>query len=138
MSNIWKDFEKLFVGADQLISKSLSDPYDLLTTYPPYNTYKTDTGYKIELAVAGYSINDIDIVVDEKTLIITGKKSESEEKMVPIFRGLSRKAFTKKFLLSEYINRDDIGAELKDGILIITLTNLPEKNTKARKVDIKG
>lgn len=138
----WKDFDKLFVGVDQLFEnagKILDDSASLVSTYPPYNTIKTEDGYKIELAVAGYSLENIEMTVDSKALTITGKKEPTENNFAKyLHAGLAKRAFSKKFLLSQVIDKDSIAAELKDGILTITLKNLPSEESKARKVKIKG
>ena len=139
----FKNFDKLFVGMDQLFENAgsiINDSQAFVSTYPPYDVLKIDNGYQIRLAVAGYSLDNIEVLVDKKVLTINGTRPTSEDSNLAKFlhAGLSKRNFTKKFLLSQDIDKNSIEAALKDGILTITLTNLPQEDEKARKVKVKG
>lgn len=125
-----------FVGFDHLfqdldwVARHASD------TYPPHNIVKvSDNDYQIEIAVAGFTFEDLDIEQDERTLTVSGtKKGELDEKLEYIHRGISQKNFKRVFRLSEYVYVD--GASLEGGILAITLKfELPEEK-RPRKIDI--
>ena len=68
---------------------------ETLTNYPPYNIYENDNKYRLELAVAGFSKKDIDVILQNSKLKITAKKKkETDEKA--IYRGLGSRAFTRR------------------------------------------
>jgi molecular chaperone IbpA len=92
--------------------------------YPPYNIYKDEDTYVLELAVAGFSKDDITISVKELQLTVEGQLEASEAE--PIHKGIATRDFKQDFVLAEYVVVK--GAELKDGLLRITLKQeLPEE-----------
>jgi len=92
--------------------------------YPPYNIYKDEDTYVLELAVAGFSKDDITISVKELQLTVEGQLEASEQE--PIHKGIATRDFKQDFVLAEYVVVK--GAELKDGLLRITLKQeLPEE-----------
>lgn len=104
-------------------------------TYPPYNIRKTgDNTYVIEMAVAGFAKQDIEITIEENTLKVSGNvKSDSDEKNY-IFKGIAERPFARNFTLADTVEIKN--AELINGMLRIWLDNMvPQKKT--RKVDIK-
>ena len=91
--------------------------------YPPYNIYKDEDTYVLELAVAGFGREDLTITVKELQLTVEGRLEASKEE--PIHKGIATRDFTQDFVLAEYVVVK--GAELKDGLLRITLEQeLPE------------
>lgn len=103
-------------------------------TYPPYNIRKTDDNvYVIEMAVAGFGKQDIEITLEENTLKVTGNvKNEADEKNY-LFKGIAERPFTRAFTLADTVEIKN--AELINGMLRIWLDNIvPQK--KSRKVDI--
>ena len=124
-----------FVGFDHLfqdldwVARHASD------TYPPHNIVKvSDNDYQIEIAVAGFTFEDLDIEQDERTLTVSGSKKTPDVEHEYIHRGISQKNFKRVFRLSEYVYVD--GASLEGGILAITLKfELPEEK-RPRKIDI--
>lgn len=129
-----------FVGFDHLFQDLDWVARHAADTYPPHNIVKvSENDYQIEIAVAGFTLEDLDIEQDERTLTVTGKKSylETDEKpkVEYIHRGISQKSFKRVFRLSEYVFVD--GASLEGGILAINLKfELPEEK-RPRKIDIK-
>lgn len=104
-------------------------------TYPPYNIRKTgDNTYVIEMAVAGFAKQDIEITIEDNTLKVSGNvKSDSDEKNY-IFKGIAERPFARTFALADTVEIKN--AELINGMLRIWLDNLvPQK--KSRKVEIK-
>jgi molecular chaperone IbpA len=92
--------------------------------YPPYNIYKDEDTYVLELAVAGFAKEDITISVKELQLTVEGQLEASEQE--PIHKGIATRDFKQDFVLAEYVVVK--GAELKDGLLRITLQQeLPEE-----------
>ena len=118
------DFAPLYratVGFDQI-----ADLMDrVLTTeantnsYPPYNIEKTDDdAYRISVAVAGFSDADLSVEVKEKSLVISAKKAENEDKTY-LHRGIATRAFEHKFQLADHVRVT--GATHTDGMLHIDL-----------------
>lgn len=126
-----------FVGFDHLFQDLDWVARHAADTYPPHNIVKVgENDYQIEIAVAGFTLEDLDIVQDERTLTVTGKKQtlDAEKEVEYIHRGISQKSFKRVFRLSEYVYVD--GASLEGGILAINLKfELPEEK-RPRKIDI--
>jgi molecular chaperone IbpA len=104
-------------------------------TYPPYNIRKTgENTYVIEMAVAGFAKQDIEITLEENTLKVSGNvKSDADEKNY-IFKGIAERPFARNFALADTVEIKN--AELINGMLRIWLDNIvPQKKT--RKVDIR-
>ncbi len=107
--------------------------------YPPFDLVKKgDNDYQIDLAVAGFTRDEIDITAQQNVLIVTGKKSEeSDEKGSDyIYRGIATRSFERRFALADHIQVR--GADLKDGLLSIELKREIPEAMKPRKIDIGG
>jgi len=101
-------------------------------SYPPHNIIRLDENqYMVELAVAGFSKDDISIIVEDNELIISGN-SKPEDKNNFIHKGIATRAFTKSIRLAETL--EIRGAELKDGILRIALENVVPEHKKPQIV----
>jgi molecular chaperone IbpA len=126
-----------FVGFDHLFQELDWVAKHATDTYPPHNIVKvSDNDYLIEIAVAGFTMNDLEIEQDERTLTVKGEiDKEFSTEHTYIHKGISQKKFKRVFRLSEYVFVD--GASLKDGILSVQLKfELPEEK-RPRKIDIK-
>ena len=126
-----------FVGFDHLFQELDWVAKHATDTYPPHNIVKvSENDYLIEVAVAGFTMDDLEIEQDERTLTVKGEKVKTEDSESSyIHRGISQKKFKRVFRLSEYVFVD--GASLKDGILSVQLKfELPEEK-RPRKIDIK-
>ena len=105
------------------------------TNYPPYDLVKVDDDtFKLSLAVAGFSKEDIDVSVDNGTLIIKGEIEESPEAEV-IHKGIAGRKFTRTFALGEYM--EVIGAKLEDGMLNIDIERIVPEEKKPKSIKIK-
>lgn len=103
--------------------------------YPPYNIVKhSDNDYGIEVAVAGFSKDEITVEVDQDQLTITGKRKVDEGKEY-IHRGLATRDFEQTFTLAEYM--EVRGAEVKDGMLRIQIERVIPEALKPRQIEIK-
>lgn len=104
-------------------------------SYPPYNLTEIDEDhYKISLAVAGFSKEEVEVSVDNGSLIIKGEKSEDESEVV-LHKGIATRKFTRTFALGEYMEVDR--AEMADGILSVFVErNIPEEK-KPKTIKIK-
>ena len=104
--------------------------------YPPHNIVKyDDTHYGIEVAVAGFSKEEITVEVDQDQLMITGKKSSTNADVEYLHRGLAARDFEQQFTLAEYMEVK--GAEVKDGMLKIEIERIVPEALKPRQIAIK-
>jgi molecular chaperone IbpA len=107
--------------------------------YPPFDLRKTgENDYQIDLAVAGFKPEEIDITAQQNVLIVSGrKKEESEEKGADyIYRGIANRSFERRFALADHIQVK--GADLKDGLLSIDLHREIPEAMKPRKISVGG
>ncbi len=105
--------------------------------YPPYNIEKLGDGaYRIAMAVAGFGRDELDLVVQENTLIVTGKAQAETEGHEPVFlhRGIAKRAFERRFQLADTIKVT--GASYENGLLNIELVREIPEHKKPRKVEI--
>lgn len=131
-----KDFDKLFVGFDDQfahLAKLHTDLTKNIPNYPPYNIKKTgDNTYTIELAVAGFGKQDIDIEIDGDVLTIKGSNELDKDNY--IHRGIANRDFTRSFILNDEVKVRN--ANLLNGMLKIILERITPEHNKPKKVDI--
>mgnify|MGYP003122366755 FL=1 len=129
--NVFDHFERMF--EDDF--RGLSVP-----NFPPYNIVKTGkNSYDVELALAGYSKKDIDVSLEDGVLTIKSVKSE-EEKEVEDNNGVLHQGIAKRYFSKAFTIADDVevkGAELKDGLLKVSMERVVPEHKKARTIDIK-
>lgn len=126
-------FDRLF---DMLENSSMGQSQE---NYPPFDLIKLgDNDYRIELAVAGFKRDEIDITAQQNVLIVSGKKAEESENRGNdyIYRGIATRSFERRFALADHIQVR--GADLKDGLLAIELVREIPEAMKPRKIDIGG
>jgi HSP20 family molecular chaperone IbpA len=117
-----------FERALDRVSKVASDGY------PPYNIEQvSDNALRITLAVAGFPMNDLSLIVEDNQLVVRGKQSDDENR-VYLHRGIAARQFQRSFVLAEGI--EVRGAWLDNGLLHIDLTR-PEPETRVRTIEIK-
>tara|TARA_R110000744_G_scaffold218899_1_gene337699 strand:- start:1142 stop:1633 length:492 start_codon:yes stop_codon:yes gene_type:complete len=122
-----------FVGFDHLLKELDHVTKHAHDHYPPHNILKTgDNDFLIELAVAGFSKEGIDIVMHERTLTVTGDHNSKGREYV--HRGISTKKFKRTFRLSEHVQVH--GADIVDGILAIQLKVIIPEDQRPRKINI--
>jgi molecular chaperone IbpA len=125
-------FERFF---DELEKLSTPDYRNAPTSFPPHNIIKLDESrYVVELAVAGFSKDEIDVSVEDGVLTIRGDKAEKETAVQYLHKGIGTRSFTKTLTVAETIEVK--GAEFKDGILRIGLENIVPEHKKPRKIEI--
>ena len=103
-------------------------------SYPPYNIHKDDDQYIIEMAVAGFTEDDIDIEVQDDVLKVVGSASTCTNSSSYLHRGIANRGFTRNFNLAE--TTEVKSASLVNGMLQICLENIVPENKKPRKVNI--
>lgn len=130
-----KDIDRFFVGFDVIAEQMSKITAD--ASYPPFNLKKYENGkYEIQLAVAGYDIKNIDITVDNKSLVIKGfVPVPQEENVAFLWKGISARAFTRQFAVSNNVKVK--GATLVNGILTIKLESILPDNDKPTKIKIE-
>ncbi len=120
-------FDKLFDAARQ--SDGAANPY------PPYNIEKQDDSYRISLAVAGFSDEDIEITVKENVLIVEGKALDERDGVTFLHRGIAGRGFERRFQLADNVQVS--GANLENGLLHIDLERHTPEHLKPRRIDIQ-
>jgi molecular chaperone IbpA len=126
-------FDRLF---DMLENSSFGNGGE---NYPPFDLIKTgENDYRIELAVAGFKPDEIDITAQQNVLIVSGsKKEESESKGADyIYRGIANRSFERRFALADHIQVK--AADMKDGMLSIELVREIPEAMKPRKISVGG
>jgi len=126
--NVFDHFERMFED-DFRVS---------VPNFPPYNIVKTGKNtYDIELALAGYNKKDITIDFEDGILSIKSIKDEKEDKEDDgvIHKGIAKRYFSKSFTIADDVEIK--GAELKDGLLKVSLEKIVPESKKARTIDIK-
>lgn len=105
--------------------------------YPPHNIVKyNETHYGIEVAVAGFSKEEIEVRIDQDQLAIIGTKAQTLNDGVEyLHRGLAARDFEQTFTLAEYMNVT--GAEVKDGMLKISIERIIPEALKPRVIEVK-
>ena len=130
-------FYRSTVGFDRLFSRLDSVQGQEPKTYPPYNIEKIgDNAYRVSIAVAGFSSDDIVIEAKENSLTIKGAKAQETEDKAREFlhRGIAERAFELRFQLAEYV--EVAGANLENGLLHIELKRELPESKKARQISI--
>jgi len=125
INSLFPQFNRWAIGFDPLFDTFKHISSEVKTSgYPPYNIYKNKDTHVLELAVAGFAKEDLTISVKELTLTVEGELGAPQEEA--IHKGIATRDFKQEFALAEYIVVK--GAELKDGLLRITLEQeLPEE-----------
>ncbi len=105
--------------------------------YPPYDIEATgDNRYAITLAVAGFEESELDIQVEKAVLSVRGKKADDSEERSYLYRGIANRTFERKFNLADFIEVN--GADLKNGLLTISLVKEVPEAMKPRSISING
>jgi len=137
-----QDFNTLYrssVGFDRLfkILDGMTGVEGDAPGYPPYNIEQcSDNSYRITMAVAGFSTDELIVDVKEMTLSIRGDKKNDQKDAQYLHRGIAQRGFERRFQLADHV--EVTGADLKDGLLHIDLVrNLPER-MKPRTIQISS
>jgi molecular chaperone IbpA len=120
-------FESMIEGADERFD-----------TYPPYNIEKVgDEQYRIVMAVAGFTLKDLNITAQQDNLVVSGKVEEKDDNGISyLHRGIAARAFQRTFRLADHIKVT--GAEIHDGLLTISLVHEVPEEAKPRMIPING
>lgn len=131
------------VGFDRfndLFETLLNDTNEGFDNYPPYNIEKLgEDDYRIVMAVAGFNMGDLNIVLQDGELTVSGlieNKNKTEDDIQVLHRGIATRSFERTFRLADYIHVT--GADMKDGLLTISLKREIPEEKKPRMIPIKG
>jgi molecular chaperone IbpA len=127
--------DPFFIGFNRELARLNTAHKTNSQSYPPYDLLKLDEDtYRISLAVAGFSRENIDISVDNGTLIIKGEIVEVVDAEV-VHKGIAGRKFVRSFALGEYM--EVTGAEMKDGMLHINVDRIIPEDKKPKTIEIK-
>jgi len=136
------DFSPLyrsFVGFDRMANliDAATQQASNGNSYPPYNVAQlSENAYRIELAVAGFSDDELELESHENVLTITGRKAPSADNDAAeyLHRGIAERGFERRFQLADHVKVE--GADLKNGLLVISLKRELPEALKPRKIAI--
>jgi len=121
-------FDRVFDLLDAVASQTAA-------SYPPYNIEKTgEDTYRLTMAVAGFRPEELDLVVKENTLVVSGKVTSDSQKGELLYRGIAGRAFERRFVLADHIVVD--GADLQNGLLHVGLKRVVPEALKPRRIAI--
>jgi molecular chaperone IbpA len=127
--------DPFFIGFNRELNRLNSAYKTNSQTYPPYDILKLDEDtYRVSLAIAGFSKEDINVSVDNGTLIIKGEIVEVTDAEV-VHKGIAARKFVRSFALGEYM--EVTGAEMKDGMLHINVDRIVPEDKKPKSIEIK-
>jgi len=134
------NFDRFFVGADK-VAKTLRENAEWLANnaaqaYPPFNLKKTDENkYVIEMAVAGFAKQDIELTLEDNKLVIKGTTTDDgTDTNAFLHKGIANRAFTRQFTLADNVEINN--AQLINGMLKVWLEHIIPEEKKPKKIDI--
>jgi molecular chaperone IbpA len=144
--SIFNQLRPLSIGFDNVFNhfeSMLNDDFGLrvpTVNYPPYNIVETSkNNYDIEVALAGYNKKDIDVTFEDGQLTIKSKKSDKDETKDKdgntIYKGIAKRYFERSFTIADDV--EIVGAELKDGLLKVSLEKIIPESRKPKTIEIK-
>ncbi|MEE4119132.1 MAG: Hsp20 family protein [Paracoccaceae bacterium] len=123
-------FDRVADLMDRVMSADVAQP-----TYPPYNIEKLgDDAYRISIAVAGFSEDELTVEVKDGALIVAARKQEADEGRTYLHRGIATRAFERRFHLADHVRVT--GATHVDGMLHIDLVREVPEALKPRRIEI--
>ena len=134
------DFSPLFrstIGFDRLtrLADAAMRVDNASLGYPPYNIETTgEDSYRLTMAVAGFSPDELDVTVQQSSLVVTGKAKKDEQETRYLHRGIARRAFERHFSLADHIKVT--GATVANGMLHVDLAREVPEAAKPRKIAI--
>ena len=125
-------FDQIADLMDRVLTNDTPQP-----SYPPYNIEKTaDDAYRIQIAVAGFSEDDLNVEVRENALIVSARKADDAEDRKYLHRGIATRAFERRFHLADHVRVS--GASHVDGMLNIDLLREVPEALKPRRIEISN
>ena len=132
LNSIFND--PFFVGFQPTVNTWNSFYTNSQPSYPPYNVIKEDDDtYLVEIALAGFDKENLDVTVDQDTLIVKGEREKADSKYA--HKGIATRSFTRSFALGEYMEVTD--AEFENGMLSIKIEREIPEEAKPKSIRIK-
>lgn len=123
-------FDRIADLMDRVLTNEVAQP-----TYPPYNIEKTaDDAYRISIAVAGFTPEELGVEVKEGTLVVTARKAPEPEGRTYLHRGIATRAFERRFALADHVRVT--GATHEHGMLHVDLVRETPEALKPRRIEI--
>ena len=123
-------FDRIADLMDRALTADVAQP-----TYPPYNIEKTaDDGYRISIAVAGFTPDELNVEVKDGTLLVAARKGDEPEGKTYLHRGIATRAFERRFALADHVRVT--GASHEHGMLHIDLVRETPEALKPRRIEI--
>ncbi len=122
-------FDRIFDNFETRFANQINN------NYPPYNIVKTgEHTYSIEIAVAGFSRDEIAVEIDQDQLIVRGQKSQQDDSAEYLHRGLAYRDFERRYTLAEHM--EVVKAETKNGLLMIEIERKVPEALLPRKIEV--
>lgn len=122
-------FDRIFDNFESRFANQINN------NYPPYNIVKTgEHTYSIEIAVAGFSKDEVSVEIDQDQLIVRGQKSQQEADAEYLHRGLAYRDFERRYTLAEHM--EVVKAETKNGLLMIEIERKVPEALLPRKIEV--
>ena len=138
MRNEFAPLYRSMVGFDRLATLlDAAAKSEASSNWPPYNIETTgENAYRVEIAVAGFKPEELNVEVKEGTLFVSGRKTANDDGKRYLHRGLAERNFERRFQLADYVLVTD--ARLQDGLLQIDLRRELPEAMKPRRIEIQG
>jgi len=134
------DFSPLYrstVGFDRLFDLLDQTSVEPTNNWPPYNIDKIgDDEFRITMAVAGFSTDEIQLIQQENTLLITGQKNRETDSVQTLHRGIATRSFRQTFNVADHVKVES--AKLENGLLVIGLKREVPEALKPRRIEISS
>jgi molecular chaperone IbpA len=128
--------DQFFLGFEDQITRWNGLNQMKVATFPPYNLIKNDeNNYVVELALAGYTKDDIEVTVEKDVLTVKSTEKDQKTKAEVLHQGIAKRLWTQQFVLGEWMVVKD--ASLKDGLLTIKIEREVPEELKAKTIKIK-
>lgn len=132
------DFAPLFrtaIGFDRLARLVDTAQVSPSPSYPPYNIERTgEDSYRLTMAVAGFSQDDLELTVKDNTLVIAGRVRPEAQSGEVLYRGIAGRAFERRFVLADHIVVEN--ADLQNGLLHVGLNRVVPEALKPRRIAV--
>jgi molecular chaperone IbpA len=135
----FKRFDPFTIGFTDVFEEleKTSKQLQKAMTYPPYNIKQIkDNKYVIEMAVAGFAKQDIEITLEGNKLVVKGSAQDEDAPDSFVFKGISSRPFTREFTLADKVEIEN--AELVNGMLKIGLANMVKVQDAIKKIPLKS
>lgn len=129
-------YRRSTIGFDRLFDLLETSARSSTDNYPPFNLERVaDDRYRITLAVAGFSRDEIEITAQQNLLLVAGKKADTQDNAQFLHLGIATRSFERRFELADYVFVED--ARLNDGLLVIELVREVPEAVKPKSIAIK-